>query len=177
MNLERLVIPKKESPIAPTMSTRLDGTALSPKTTTSPHQKSRNAITTTSLSILCKSPGLKKSHSIKDPSISLTERSKIYNSLFGFFFATRAFGLGYHWSVMGPLGEKYIRLHFGIIDDASLYFGFTNLAWALGGLIGSASASSISQKMGQIKILFYTEIVQALVYTCMVINNIQLFIA
>ena len=83
------------------------------------------------------SPRLKRSQSIKDPSDRLTERSKIYNSCFGLFFATGAFGFGYNWAVMSPLGEKWIRFHFEIIDDASLYLGFTNLAWALGALIGS----------------------------------------
>ena len=83
------------------------------------------------------SPRLKRAQSIKDPADQLTERSKKFNFFFGLFFAAGAFGFGYHISVMNPLGEKFIKFHFGIIDNLSLYFGLTNLIWALGALAGA----------------------------------------
>ena len=123
------------------------------------------------------SPRLKRAQSIKDPSDQLTERSKIYNFFFGLFFAASSFGFGYQYAVMGPLGEKFMRFHFGVIENAALYLGLTNLTWALGSLVGAAVASSIAQKIGPIRSLFYMEILQAAFQAGMMINNIQLFLA
>ena len=74
------------------------------------------------------SPGLPRAMSMRDPSDAATERSKAFNAFFGLFFASAGLFFGYSLTILGPLGEKWLKFNFGITDDAAMFLGFANLA-------------------------------------------------
>ena len=120
---------------------------------------------------------LRRQKSIKDPTNSNTERSRQFNVFFGVFFALGSLTSGYNVAIMGPLGEKFIRIHYGLENNASMLLGFSNLVWALGGLLGSMTSVSVAYKIGPIKLLFYGEILQVVASSFMLVNNIWVFFA
>jgi hypothetical protein len=66
--------------------------------------------------------------SMRDPSDAATERSRSFNAFFGLFFASGGLYFGYAVTMLGPLGEKWLKFNFGITENAPMLLGFANLA-------------------------------------------------
>jgi hypothetical protein len=82
----------------------------------------------TSLEDVEESPtNLNKALSMRDPSDLAQERSKAFNAFFGLFFASGGLYVGYAITVLGPLGEKWLKFNFGIKDDAAMFFVMANV--------------------------------------------------
>jgi hypothetical protein len=120
---------------------------------------------------------LRKALSMRDPSDAATERSKAFNAFFGIFFASGGLYFGYGASMLGPLGEKWLKFNFGITEDAVMFLGFTNLAYTIGAGFGSCTSSSLCERFGRVKILFLSEIMMVVVHSFMWVNDIWLFLA
>jgi hypothetical protein len=113
---------------------------------------------------------------MRDPSDSAVERSKIFNIFFGLFFAFGALYVGYALSVLGPLGEKWLRFRFGITEDSALFLGLANLGLQIGAGLGSCVSSSLCEKVGRVRLLFWCEIVMVAVHSLMWVDNIWIFL-
>jgi hypothetical protein len=114
--------------------------------------------------------------SMRDPSDSAKERSKAFNVFFGLSFASGGFYFGYSLAMLSPLGEKWLKYNFDIIDNAATFLGMANLLVAIGVGIGSTVSSIVCEKYGRVKLLFYSEIMMMCVHSFMWVHNIWLFL-
>jgi hypothetical protein len=114
--------------------------------------------------------------SMRDPSDSANERSKAFNIFFGLSFASGGFYFGYSLAMLSPLGEKWLKFNFDIIDNAATFLGIANLLVAIGVGIGSTVSSILCEKYGRVKLLFYSEIMMMCVHSFMWVHNIWLFL-
>lgn len=114
--------------------------------------------------------------SMRDPSDSAEERSKGYNVFFGLSFASGGFYFGYSLAMLSPLGEKWLKYNFDIIENSALYLGMANLLVAIGVGIGSTVSSILCEKYGRVRLLFYSEITMMCVHSFMWVHNIWLFL-
>jgi hypothetical protein len=114
--------------------------------------------------------------SMRDPSDSAKERSKAFNIFFGLSFASGGFYFGYSLAMLSPLGEKWLKYNFDIIENSGFYLGMANLLVAIGVGIGSTVSSILCEKYGRVPLLFYSEITMMFVHSFMWVHNIWLFL-
>jgi hypothetical protein len=73
---------------------------------------------------------------MKGPTEPAKERSKLFNVMYAVFYGSNTIADGYAISMLSPLGEKWITLHFKLIDGISFFYGLTNLVYCIGFIIG-----------------------------------------
>ena len=114
---------------------------------------------------------------MRDPSDAARERSRAFNIFFGLFFASGGLYFGYGLAMLGPLGEKWIRLNFGRTDDSGVFLGMANLVYAVGAGVGAPISGFLGRRFGRVKILFLSEIMMMTVHSLMWVKNFWLFLA
>lgn len=107
---------------------------------------------------------------LEDPTSECKQRSILFNIGYGILASSAGFYFGYYQSICNCLGEKLLRLHYKV-DDIDMWFGYLNVFFPVGAMIGSLIAGTFGTKFGRVRTLIGAEVYIILVYGLYMIDN------